>query len=127
MSTDPHIDEEDAKPDADEVRALSMTEKRQKRLEFARKRMLDPGTDPPLFPRGLMILPPQHADPELVRPYFARLRELATRPAAAGLLPASPDLSMGMSGDFEVAVEEGATLVRVGTRLFGRRRPLRDG
>lgn len=59
--------------------------------------------------RGLMTVPPMGEDP---RPHFARLRELGH---GLGL----PDLSMGMSGDFEVAIEEGATIVRVGTALFG--------
>jgi len=64
---------------------------------------------------GLMTMPPWSDDPEQSRPYFARLRELA---AAHGL----EQLSMGMSHDLEVAIEEGATLVRVGTGLFGPRK-----
>jgi pyridoxal phosphate enzyme (YggS family) len=64
---------------------------------------------------GLMTMPPWSADPERSRPYFARLREIA----AANRLP---QLSMGMSHDLEVAIEEGATMVRVGTGLFGPRR-----
>jgi len=67
--------------------------------------------------RGLMTVPPWSEDSELSRPYFARLRELA---ATHGI----PELSMGMSNDMEVAIEEGATWVRVGTALFGSRRPL---
>ncbi len=67
--------------------------------------------------RGLMTVPPWSEDPELSRPYFARLRELA---AAHSI----EELSMGMSNDMEVAIEEGATWVRVGTALFGSRRPL---
>ena len=63
---------------------------------------------------GLMTMPPWSDDPELSRPYFRRLRELAVR---HGLR----ELSMGMSHDLEAAIEEGATLVRVGTALFGRR------
>jgi hypothetical protein len=70
--------------------------------------------------RGLMILPPFGEDPEGGRPYFRRLRELRDRAVADGIL-ASPDLSMGMSHDFEVAIEEGATMVRVGTAIFGDR------
>lgn len=73
--------------------------------------------------RGLMCLPPYCDDPEEVRPYFKQLRQLAEK--IAGLdIPgvAMEELSMGMSGDFEVAVEEGATLVRVGTAIFGERR-----
>lgn len=73
--------------------------------------------------QGLMVMSPFNADPELARPYFRATRELAMSLSAQGLL--SPDgnieLSMGMSGDYEVAVEEGATLVRVGTALFGER------
>jgi pyridoxal phosphate enzyme (YggS family) len=68
---------------------------------------------------GLMVLPP-FLDPEEVRPFFRRLRALGERAAAAGLL-AGRELSMGMSHDFEAAVEEGATIVRVGTAIFGER------
>jgi PLP dependent protein len=64
--------------------------------------------------RGLMTMPPWSEDAERSRPYFRRLRELAER---HGLI----ELSMGMSNDFEVAIEEGATCVRVGTALFGKR------
>jgi pyridoxal phosphate enzyme (YggS family) len=71
---------------------------------------------------GLMILPPYAEDPEASRPYFRRLRLLRDRAQAAGLLAGS-QLSMGMSHDFEAAVEEGATLVRVGTAIFGERPP----
>jgi pyridoxal phosphate enzyme (YggS family) len=65
--------------------------------------------------RGLMTVPPWSEDSELSRPYFAELRELAARHGI-------PELSMGMSNDLEVAIEEGATWVRVGTALFGRRK-----
>jgi len=64
---------------------------------------------------GLMTMPPWSEDPEQSRPYFRRLRELAE---CHGL----PELSMGMSGDLEVAIEEGSTCVRVGTALFGKRK-----
>ena len=64
---------------------------------------------------GLMVLPPFYDDPEATRPFFKRLREIRDR-----LLP-SGELSMGMSHDFEVAIEEGATVVRVGTSIFGGR------
>jgi len=64
--------------------------------------------------RGLMAIPPQVADAEAARPYFRRLRELRD---AAGL----EHLSMGMSADFAQAIEEGATMVRVGTSIFGAR------
>jgi hypothetical protein len=69
---------------------------------------------------GLMTMPPFGDDPELARPFFARLRELRDRALDRGALAGS-ELSMGMSHDLEVAVEEGATLVRVGTALFGSR------
>jgi pyridoxal phosphate enzyme (YggS family) len=68
---------------------------------------------------GLMTLPPWTGDPEASRPYFARLRELRDR--LRDRHPGLRELSMGMSGDYEVAVEEGATMVRVGTALFGPR------
>ena len=67
-----------------------------------------------------MVLPPYFADPERARPYFRRLRSLNDRAQAAGLLEGR-ELSMGMSHDFEAAVEEGATIVRVGTAIFGDR------
>jgi len=71
---------------------------------------------------GLMILPPAPADPEASRPAFRRLKELADRLAAERHENVSlRHLSMGMSDDFEVAVEEGATLVRIGRALFGER------
>jgi PLP dependent protein len=63
---------------------------------------------------GLMSVPPWSEDAEASRPYFAKLREMAERFGLQGL-------SMGMSNDMEVAIEEGATCVRVGTALFGRR------
>lgn len=64
---------------------------------------------------GLMVLPPFFDDPEATRPYFKRLRKLRD-----DILPGG-ELSMGMSHDFEVAIEEGATIVRVGTAVFGGR------
>ncbi len=71
---------------------------------------------------GLMLLPPAAASPEDARPWFARLRQLRDTWLDAGAPPSMlRELSMGMSGDFEVAVEEGATIVRVGTAIFGRR------
>jgi uncharacterized pyridoxal phosphate-containing UPF0001 family protein len=95
---------------------------------------------PHLDLRGLMCIPPYFDDPEQARPYFRRLRELrdALRPRllgspvchpepaaagrrAAGEGPLLPELSMGMSHDFEVAIEEGATQVRLGTAIFGPR------
>lgn len=75
---------------------------------------------PHLRGEGLMTIPPDLDDPELVRPFFARLRALSQ--ALTGLTRFTPrHLSMGMSGDFEVAIEEGATLVRIGTAIFGDR------
>ncbi|MBI4167020.1 MAG: YggS family pyridoxal phosphate-dependent enzyme [Acidobacteria bacterium] len=72
--------------------------------------------------RGLMAVPPFFDDPGQVRPYFRRLRELATEIATKNLpRVAMQELSMGMSHDFEVAIEEGATMVRVGTAIFGAR------
>ncbi len=71
---------------------------------------------------GLMAIPPFLEDPEDVRPYFKRLRELRDQAMTRGLL-ARGELSMGMSHDFEVAIEEGATIVRVGTAIFGERPP----
>ena len=70
---------------------------------------------------GLMTIPPYNDDPEVLRPYFARLRRLRDEINAGGHGRGYPlmELSMGMSGDFEAAIEEGATMVRVGTRLFG--------
>ena len=70
--------------------------------------------------RGLMIIPPPADDPERSRPWFRRLRELRDR-AASRLTRPLPELSMGMTDDFEVAIEEGATLVRVGRAIFGER------
>ena len=73
--------------------------------------------------RGLMTVPPFLEDPEQVRPFFRRLRELAATIESAKLPGVSMrDLSMGMSHDFEVAIEEGATIVRVGTAIFGERK-----
>ncbi|MBL8739955.1 MAG: alanine racemase, partial [Myxococcales bacterium] len=74
---------------------------------------------------GLMTVPPASDDPEASRPHFRRLREAGEALSADGLLPHGLALSMGMSHDFEVAIEEGATIVRVGTALFGPR-PARD-
>ena len=72
--------------------------------------------------RGLMTVPPFTEDPEGARPYFRQLRELRDRVAARNLPSVSLDaLSMGMSHDFEVAIEEGSTCVRIGTAIFGTR------
>jgi hypothetical protein len=72
--------------------------------------------------RGLMTVPPYAEDPEGSRPYFRRLRQIRDKIAARGLQRISTAvLSMGMSHDFEVAIEEGSTCVRVGTAIFGER------
>ena len=72
--------------------------------------------------RGLMTVPPYTGDPEGARPYFRQLRQVRDRIAARGLPRIAMDvLSMGMSHDFEVAIEEGSTCVRVGTAIFGER------
>jgi hypothetical protein len=72
-----------------------------------------------LKPEGLMAMPPFFDDPERARPYFRRLSELRDEAEQKGFH--LPELSMGMSGDFEAAILEGATMVRIGTALFGRR------
>lgn len=69
---------------------------------------------------GLMVIPPFLEDPNDVRPYFVRLRALRDQARERGLLDGA-ELSMGMSHDFEAAIEEGATIVRVGTAIFGDR------
>lgn len=77
---------------------------------------------PHLRVRGLMTMPPFFDDPEAARPYFRQLRLLADGIRAAAIPGVElAELSMGMSGDFEVAIAEGATLVRVGTAIFGER------
>jgi pyridoxal phosphate enzyme (YggS family) len=70
---------------------------------------------------GLMTVPPWSEDAEVARPYFRELRRL--RDESAVRFPRVTQLSMGMSNDFTVAIEEGSTCVRVGTALFGRRIP----
>ena len=72
--------------------------------------------------KGLMLLPPWFDDAEQTRPYFRRLRELRDRMVDSAIdVSRLRELSMGMSHDFEVAIQEGATLVRVGTAIFGKR------
>ena len=68
---------------------------------------------------GLMTMPPYFDDKEKARPFFIKLREI--RDSLVTVFPGLKQLSMGMSGDFEVAIEEGATIVRVGTAIFGKR------
>ena len=98
----------------------------------ATKHGVPPGEVPRLFDAaaacraarvvGLMTLPPVPETPEDARPWFRRLRDLRDDWRASGVPPSMlRELSMGMSGDFEVAIEEGATIVRVGTAIFGSR------
>jgi len=69
---------------------------------------------------GLMTMPPYFDSPEMSRPYYIKLRELKEKMVKEGI--SLKDLSMGMSNDFEIAIEEGATYVRVGTAIFGERK-----
>ncbi len=69
---------------------------------------------------GLMTIPPFFDDPEMARPFFRELKELREKAEQSGY--ALPELSMGMTNDFEVAILEGATMVRIGTGIFGERR-----
>jgi PLP dependent protein len=80
-------------------------------------RALEPLTH--LQPRGLMTVPPFDENPETARPYFQHLRRL--RDEHFTLCPTLTELSMGMSNDFAVAIEEGSTTVRIGTAIFGKR------
>ena len=95
-------------PDSPELAALLSAAPRLEHLEF----------------RGLMSIPPFTEDPAAARPYFRKLRALRDQIASRHLPAVSMDtLSMGMSHDFEIAVEEGSTCVRVGTAIFGARAP----
>ena len=95
-------------PGSPELEALLAAAPRLEHLEF----------------RGLMSIPPFGEDPESARPYFRSLRELRDQIDARKLPAISLDvLSMGMSHDFEIAIEEGSTCVRVGTAIFGTRPP----
>jgi uncharacterized pyridoxal phosphate-containing UPF0001 family protein len=77
---------------------------------------------PNLRVKGLMTMPPFFDDPEAARPFFAALSRLAQAITAENIPGVvMEELSMGMSGDFEAAIQEGATLVRVGTSIFGSR------
>jgi PLP dependent protein len=76
---------------------------------------------PGLRLRGLMTIPPLPRDPEDSRPHYREMRKLIDGARGWGLGPELAELSMGMSGDFEVGIEEGATIVRVGTAIFGPR------
>jgi hypothetical protein len=79
------------------------------------------GALPALRPHGLMTIGPLGGGPEGARAAFRTLRDLRDRAVGRGLLPGGAELSMGMSDDFEIGIEEGATLVRVGTAVFGPR------
>ena len=85
--------------------------------EEALEEMLGLGVDV----RGLMVIPPIPERPEDSRPHFARLREIRDRLAL--IHPRVRELSMGMSDDFEVAIEEGSTIIRIGRAIFGPRNP----
>ena len=90
--------------------------------ENAQDLLSEIGKMPHLRVLGLMTMPPWFDEPERVRPYFRALRELRDRLRGLRIGEGGlPELSMGMTGDFEVAVSEGATLVRIGTAIFGRR------
>jgi hypothetical protein len=105
-----NIGQESAKggliPDSAEMEELFLSAPRLAHLEF----------------QGLMTVPPFSEDPKQTRPYFRKLRELSGRIAAKNIPSLNIDvLSMGMSHDFEIAIEEGSTCVRVGTAIFGER------
>lgn len=90
------------------------------RPEILRAELVQINALPKIEIHGLMTIAPWTSEPEKVRPVFRRLRELKTE--CENILGAPlPHLSMGMSGDFEVAIEEGATMIRIGTALFGAR------
>jgi pyridoxal phosphate enzyme (YggS family) len=88
------------------------------------RRILRAETSPGVRVTGLMLVPPWNPDPEKTRPWFVRLRKLRDAWRDSGVAPERlQHLSMGMSHDYETAIEEGATIVRVGTAIFGRREP----
>ncbi len=89
--------------------------------EAAMKLMAYCQESPHLDLQGLMTFPPPVSDPEQIRPLFRRLTEWRDEWRRSGRYGLLPHLSMGMSHDFEVAIEEGATLIRVGTAIFGER------
>lgn len=103
-----NISGESTKSGVDEQAAISLVQ--------------DIGKLPHLKVKGLMTMPPFFDDPQMARPYFAALRHLRDRIGSLHIVDAEMgELSMGMTGDFEVAIEEGATLVRIGTAIFGER------
>jgi len=81
--------------------------------------LVELGRFPHIDVEGFMTMPPLFDDPEMARPYFMQLRGL--RDKLSSRFPNLKELSMGMSGDFEIAIEEGATIVRIGTAIFGPR------
>jgi pyridoxal phosphate enzyme (YggS family) len=84
--------------------------------------LMDVGQLKNISVKGLMTMPPFFDDPQRARPYFKALYELKARLQSIDLPNVALDeLSMGMTGDFETAIEEGATLVRIGTAIFGAR------
>ncbi len=91
-------------------------------IENARKLIKDIVLFENLSVKGLMAMPPFFNNPEKARPYFIALRNLRDQIQKAFPGVILNELSMGMTGDFEVAIEEGATLVRIGTAIFGERR-----
>ena len=92
-------------------------------VDHATKLIKEIGQLPNLAIMGLMTMPPYFNAPEKVRPYFKTLRQLRDQIQSESIPNVSMDeLSMGMTGDFEVAIQEGATLVRIGTAIFGERK-----
>ncbi|MEX0830420.1 MAG: YggS family pyridoxal phosphate-dependent enzyme [Nitrospirales bacterium] len=85
------------------------------------KAVEDIGRLPHVTLRGLMTLPPFGDNPEEVRPYFSKLRQLRDSLVQHGAHAGIEELSMGMSHDYHIAIEEGATMVRIGTAIFGKR------
>ena len=91
-------------------------------VEHTTKLIKDIGQLPNLAIKGLMTMPPYFNAPEKVQPYFKALRQLRDQIRGESIPHVSMgELSMGMTGDFEVAIQEGATLVRIGTAIFGER------
>lgn len=90
--------------------------------EDAQDMIKDTGRFENLSVKGLMVIPPFFSNPEKVRPYFSALRNLRDQIKKEAIPNVAMDeLSMGMTGDFEIAIEEGATLVRIGAAIFGKR------
>lgn len=112
---------QDAHPPVDVFIQVNISEEPQKHgvaPEAAEELVAQAVRLPGIRVRGLMGIAPLVPDPERARPYFRRLRELRDRIAARHPAHPLPDLSMGMTDDFEVAIEEGATVVRIGRALF---------